>query len=57
MNACRLKDVLECPVKDGAGSVAGFVIRFQDKTQETYIVLSPVKLQGVSHLGQLTLQL
>lgn len=32
MNACTLKDVLECHIKDGAGSVAGFVIRFQDKT-------------------------
>lgn len=29
---------------------------FRTRPQETYIVLSPVKLQGVSHLGQLTLQ-
>lgn len=56
MDACSLKDVLEYHKKDGAGWGQGSSYIFRTRLQQTYIVLSPVKLQGVSHLGQLTLQ-
>lgn len=64
MDACGLKDVLESH-KKGWGwmcgrvetEVLGLSYIFRTRLQETYIVLFPVKLQGISHLVQLTLQI
>lgn len=64
MDSCGLKDVLES-CKKGRGwmcgrvetGVLGLSYIFRTRLQETYIVLFPVKLQRVSHLGQLTLQI
>lgn len=64
MDSCGLKDVLDSHIK-GWGWMCGRVETgllvvsyiFRTRLRETYIVLFPVKLQGVCHLSQLTLQI